>query len=147
MKTTTSKTAFESKLQTARQLEEQARQIRAEVRDTIKSEEEAILKTMCDVVKASPEMTAREISRAMGETMSVHEVAGQLCCAAATSGHPRYRGIRSMAHDTMNAVASDIRVSERQITRKFAEVDESGAVIPGGRTFRTTESKNVYTIR
>lgn len=147
MKTTTPKTAFESKLQTARQLEEQARQIRAEVRDTIKSEEEAILKTMCDVVKASPEMTAREISRAMGETMSVHEVAGQLSCAATISGRTWPRRIHRMTHDTMNAVASDIRVSERQITRKFAEVDESGTVIPGGRAFQTTESKNVYTIR
>lgn len=149
MKTKTNKSSIAANLKTARQLEEQARRLRSEnraIRQAAKAEEEAILQTMCNVVKSSPEMTAREISLAMGETMSVHEVAGQLCCAAATSGRSYPRRIHHMAHDTMNEVAPAIRVSERQITRCFAEVDESGKVVPGGRSFKQTESKNVYAI-
>lgn len=156
MKTKTNKSAIKANREHARQLEEQARQLRDRNRQILmqcRAEEEAILTQMVEVVEgAGCFMTAREISVAMGGTMSVHEVAGQLTYARNSEDSGRkpqpYFGPRhySMEHRTMQRVAPRVEVEERRVTRQFAEVDESGKVIPGGRTFKQTELRNIYTI-
>ena len=156
MKTTTSKTAIQSTVNEARKLESKARSLRQQSRDLkaqLRTEEETILRDMVNMVADSGAfMTAAEISRAMGGVVSVHEVAGQLTWArnSADSGRrPQpYFGPAGchMRHDTMSDVAPRVEVEEREVTRQFAEVDETGAVIPGGRSFKQTERRNIYNV-
>lgn len=153
MKTSINKDTIAANRDTARRLEAEARNLRyqnAKMREQAKAEEEAILKNMVEtVMDAGYSMTARQISAAINGDMSVHEVAGQLTWASTCreSGHaPRgYRG-HTMAHETMTTAAPDIRVDEQVITHHFAEVDASGKVIPGGRTFKQSERRNLYAI-
>ena len=153
MKTRISKDSIAMNRDNARKLEAQARALRYKVRDdreALKAEEEAILQNMVDTLAAAgTSLTAREISTAIGESMSVHEVAGQLTWASASETGPnRPRGYRghTMAHQTMNDAAPHVHVKEQQITHHFAEVTEDGKVIPNGRTFKQTEKRNIYAI-
>ena len=152
MKTSISKDTIALNRDTARKLEAEARALRYKVREdreNIKAEEEAILQNMVDTLSAaSGPMTAREISAAIDESMSVHEVAGQLTWASTSEDAGRrapYR-MHHMAHQTMADIAPQVRVEEQQITHHFAEVSEDGKVIPGGRTFKQTEKRNIYAI-
>lgn len=158
MKTTINTNTIKANRQHAWDLERQARELRQQnqqLRLQIKAEEEAILQTMVETVQdIGAFMTAREIVRAIGGTMSVHEVAGQLTWArnSRDSGRkpqpyfePASCGY-NMAHETMAAAAPRVEVEERKVTRCFTEVDESGAVIPGGRKFKQTETRNIYQI-
>ena len=99
-------------------------------------------------------MTAREIVQAIDGTKSVHEVAGQLTWArnSRDSGRKRQPYFEpascgyNMAHESMAAAAPLVEVEERKVTRCFAEVGEDGAIIPGGRKFKQTETRNIYHI-
>ena len=51
-----------------------------------------------------------------------------------------------MAHKAMAEAAPLVEVEERKVTRCFAEVDEDGTIIPGGRKFKQTETRNIYHI-
>ena len=158
MKTTINTNTIKANRQHARDLEAQARQLRQQnqqLRLQIKAEEEAILQTMVDTMQTIGSfMTAREVVQAIGGTMSVHEVAGQLTWArnSRDSGRKRQPYFEpatcgySMAHETMAAAAPLVEVEERKVTRCFAEVDEDGAIIPGGRKFKQTETRNIYQI-
>lgn len=158
MKTTINTNTIKANRQHARDLEAQARQLRQEnnqLRLQIKAEEEAILQTMVDTVQSIGSfMTAQEIVRAIGGTMSVHEVAGQLTWARNSRDSSRKRQPYfepascgySMAHKAMSEAAPLVEVEERRVTRRFAEVDETGAIIPGGRQFKQTETRNIYQI-
>lgn len=151
MKTKTNKNAIAANLKNARSLEAQARVLRDEnraIRAAVKREEEEILQTMVDLVESSPvPMTAHQISVAMNRAMSVDEVAGQLSRAADSvdSGAKWARSFR-MRHRTMVAAAPSIKATRVHTVRHFAEVDESGQVIEGGRQFKTEEARNVYSI-
>lgn len=156
MKTTINTNTIKANRQHARDLERQARELRQQnqqLRLQIKAEEETILQTMVETVQdIGAFMTAREIVRAIGGTMSVHEVAGQLTWArnSRDSGRkpqPYFEPCRhNMTHKAMAQAAPLVEVEERKVTRCFAEVDEDGAIIPGGRTFKQTESRNIYHI-
>lgn len=156
MKTKTNKNTIKATVQQARALEDQARQLRIQsqkLRLLVKDEEEAILKDMVTAVQeAGCFMTAREIVTAIGGTMSVHEVAGQLTWGRNSKDSGRkpqpYFGPRNfrMQHEAVAAAAPRIEVEERRVTRRFAEVDEDGKVIEGGRTFKQTEARNIYHI-
>ena len=158
MKTTINTNTIKANRQHARDLEAQARQLRQQnqqLRLQIKAEEEAILQTMVDTMQTIGSfMTAREVVQAIGGTMSVHEVAGQLTWArnSRDSGRKRQPYFEpatcgySMTHETMAAAAPLVEVEERKVTRCFAEVDEDGAIIPGGRKFKQTETRNIYQI-
>lgn len=161
MKTTINKSAIATTIKNARALEEQARKIRLEARAMkvqIKEEEEAILLNMVQTVEsATVFMSAREIVDAIGGTMSVHEVAGQLTYARNSKDAQRkplpYAGPHNfdkgftMAHKTMRDAAPAVEVESRRVTRRFAEVDSTGKIIPGGKTFKQQELKNVYAIK
>lgn len=156
MKTRNTLAAAKKNVTEARKLENQARELRQksrEIKVQVRAEEEAILRDMTEMIAESGSfMTAAEISRAMGGVVSVHEVAGQLTWArnSADSGRrPQpYFGPSGchMRHDTMTEVAPRVEVEEREVTRRFAEVDETGAVIPGGRSFKQSERRNIYNI-
>lgn len=156
MKTTISTDRIRANRQYARDLEEQARRLREQnrqLRDQIAAEEESILQTMLDTVQDTGcFMTARQIVTAIGGTMSVHEVAGQLTWArnSRDSGRkpqPYFGPVRHhMKHKAMSKAAPLIEVEERKVTRCFAEVDEDGAIVPGGRKFKQTETCNIYKV-
>lgn len=156
MKTRTNKKDIIANRDHARALEEQARRLRAqtrEMKEQLAAEENEIL---CDMIAAVREagafMTAREIVQVIGGTMSVHEVAGQLTWARNSKDSERkpqpYFGPAGcrMRHEAVATAAPLIEVEERKVTRCFAEVDESGKLIPGGRKFQQTESRNIYMV-
>ena len=157
MKLTVNKDSISVNREHARELERQARALRdrnREIAEQARREEESILQTLVDIVEsAGVFMTAREISTAMEGVMSVHEVAGQLTYARNSTDSGRkpqpYFGPRhySMEHRAMQKAAPAVEVEERRVTRQFAEVDESGKVIPGGRQFKQTEVRNIYAIK
>lgn len=156
MKTKTNKTAIETTRMNARRMEEQARRLRQQVqqlREQVKIEENEILRDMIAAVQESGcFMTAREIVQVIDGTMSVHEVAGQLTWARNSKESGRkpqpYFGPAGchMKHAAMSDTAPLIEVEERRVTRHFAEVDEDGKVIAGGRKFKQTERRNIYMI-
>lgn len=158
MKTTISMDSIRSSRDQARKLEAEAREIRYkanQAREALKQEEETILQGMVDTVRdAGVFMTAREIVTAIGGTMSIHEVAGQLTYARNSRDSLRKpqpyfdpaRNAYKMKHEAMSKAAPSVEVEERRVTRRFAEVDESGKPIPGGRSFKQTETRNIYKI-
>lgn len=157
MKTKTNKNAIATNTQRARDLEAQARALREQnqqIRLQVKAEEEAILRDMVQTVEESGDyLTASQIAAKLGGAMSVHEVAGQLTFARNSMDSGRkpqpYFGPSHyhMTHDTMVDAAPTVEVDSQRVTRHFAEVDESGKVIPGGRQFKQTEHRNVYAIK
>lgn len=152
MKTRTNKASIAANRDNARKLEAQARALRSQARqmqEAIKDEEEAILKNMVETLMDSGcSMTARQISAAIGESMSVHEVAGQLSFAYTSrdAGTGYRHGRHHMAHEVMAEIAPAVEVEEQVITHVFAEVSEDGRIIPGGRTFKQAEKRNIYAI-
>ncbi len=156
MKTNISLDSIRATRNQARELERQARELRyrnAQAREQLKAEENAILQTMLDTVRdAGAFMTASEIVAAIDGAMSVHEVAGQLTWARNSKDSGRkpqpYFGPsgQTMRHSAMSEAAPAIQVEERRVTRHFAEVDESGKVIKGGRRFKQTETRNIYKV-
>lgn len=158
MKTSITKKAVTATISEARALEAKAREARLEARRMkvkIHEEEETILRDMATTVQqAGGFMTAREIVNAIGGTMSVHEVAGQLSFARSSRNSQRppmpyfCGGAKyDMKHTAMQEAAPAVEVEERHVTRKFVEVDESGKIIPGGRTFKQREIRNIYAIK
>lgn len=160
MKTKMNKAVITANVKQARELERQAKELRRvnlDLKAQIMAEEEAILTTMIETVQESGVfMTAREISQAIGGIMSVHEVAGQLTYARnSTDSHrkpqpyfdpAKGKGYK-MRHTAMTEAAQLVDVEERQVTRRFVEVDEAGHIIPGGKELRQTEIRNIYLIQ
>lgn len=89
--------------------------------------------------------SANQITAAMGGRMSRHEVVGQLTVALGE----HYNGCGkthkathepTQAHIDRRTVRSDYK----RRTRRFAEVDKSGALIPNGEVKEVQESVKVY---
>lgn len=102
-----------------------------------KAEEEEILqemfaaiRTLENTLKCRP--TTAQITAAMNGKMSRQEVVGQLMVA--TNQH--YNGVGrtwNAKHDTTQGQKGKIRYSYKPMTQRFAEVDEQGNLVEGGK--------------
>ncbi len=92
--------------------------------------------------------TAAEITAAMGGKMTRHEVVGQLTVALGE----HYNGCgktHKATHEPTQRMIDTAKVGSdyRQVTRRFAEIDASGQVIPNGLTIKQTSTVKGYGVR
>lgn len=155
MKTTISKTeAQEFRTEYLRMQDEVCRR-RAQyqsMRASQHREENEIIQEMFETAAAlatpSKAPTAAEIARAMGDKMTRSEVVGQMlvACGEHYNGMGRTDGA---SHEPTAEMKAREKVSTTTRTRRriFKEVDESGHLIPGGRSFCQTDRVNGYRVK
>lgn len=103
----------------------------------MKAEEEEILQEMFAAVRTLEKSlkcrpTTAQIAAAMNGKMSRQEVVGQLLVAA----NQHYNGVGrtwNAKHDTTQEQKGKIQHFYKHVTRQFAEVDEQGNLVEGGK--------------
>lgn len=115
-----------------------------QAKNQVYHEENSIL---CDMLyemsKTNKPLTAAEISDKLDGVISKHEVAGQLMLICnpevAKRTHPTHGAIREEKGEER------VQKIEKTKTRRFAEVNEKGELVPGGKVFETKKTYNTYT--
>lgn len=157
MKTTNSKKAMrEFKGEYLGMMAEVARRrkVYQAMRKQFRVEEEAVLNAMFDKVEELTEKlgrfpTAAEITQAMGGAISRHEVVGNLTVALDehVNGSTYPNTTKKARTQAVQSRKGAMKAEYKEVTHHFAEVDESGKVIEGGRAISVTEAVKTYGFR
>lgn len=113
----------------AAHLYREAAEALAKANDAVMAEENAMIQRMFNQVFYSNEaLSAKEIAAKLGGDMSWQEVSGQMVVANHPVHWPKHEPTREVRR--RRAIKRDVR----RKTRKFAEIDEHGNIVPGGDT-------------
>lgn len=156
MKTTMNKKAMQDTRRAYLDMEAEVARRRAAywaMRKQVKQEEEAILEEMFRTVdmlcgKLGRWPTAAEITTAMEGAMSRHEVVGNLTVALCEHYNGTYynKPTPNATHTAVQRRKGHTRSDYLTVTRRFAEIDESGKPIEGGCIIKQTERRKVYAV-
>lgn len=120
----------------------EARKKLQRIKNQIHDEENSILEGMFyELSKTDEPLTAAEISSKLDEAMSKHEVAGQLkliCNPFCRTQHPTHSPVQREQYRGF------VQKIEKTKTKRFAEIDDKGEIIPGGKVFETKKTYNTY---
>lgn len=120
----------------------EARKKLQRIKNQIHDEENDILESMFyELSKTEEPLTAAEISAKLGETMSKHEVAGQLkliCNPFCRCLHPTHNPVQREQYRGL------VQKEEKVKIKRFAEIDDKGEIVPGGKVFETKKTYNTY---
>lgn len=157
MKTTNTKTALRSfkndYLNMMAEVERRRQAYRA-MRDQFKAEEERILTDLFATVEKLTDKlgrfpSANEITAAMNGSMTRPEVVGHLTVALCEhyNGASYPQPTKKSRSAVVQAYKGKMTSTYTETTRRFAEIDERGEVIPYGKVVHITKTVKTYGLR